>query len=192
MSRRTCTALAALVAACAGACSSANLPTLPDPGTSQIETGAPAAAAPSPFAPVETATIAPGTPTEVYALVARGILGCWFGANGPLKTTHIFNADAAPPSRGGTAEIVLHERDPTLRDQRGVRAFRVAFSSAAAGVHVVVTRIKMPSPQAELMARDVETWAKGGSGCLTGPLTQPASTPPPAPPKTTKAMRGDR
>ncbi len=31
------------------------------------------------------------------------------------------------PRTGGPAEIVLQERDATLRDQRGARAFRVSF-----------------------------------------------------------------
>ncbi len=44
---------------------------------------------------------------------------------GPLLQSHIFHADAEPAAKGGEVEIVLHERDVTLRDQRGVRAYRV-------------------------------------------------------------------
>src|SRR5262245_64230864 len=111
----------------AGACSSANLPQLPA-GSAPVETGA-VASGPVEATPYETTTVAPGTPTEVYALVAGGALRCWFGAGGPLKATHVFHAEAAPPAQGGAAEIVLHERDPAMRDQRGPRVFRVSFTA---------------------------------------------------------------
>jgi len=52
-----------------------------------------------------------GHARALYELVARGALGCWFGAGGPLKTSHVFQAEAAPPAEGGAAEIVLHERE---------------------------------------------------------------------------------
>ena len=81
-------------------------------------TGAPAEAT-----PYETTTIAAGTPTEVYALVAGGALRCWLGADGPLKATHVFHAEAAPPAEGGAAEIVLHERDPCLPGPAGPSRF---------------------------------------------------------------------
>ncbi len=88
-------------------------------------------------------TIAAGTPTDIYARVASGALRCWFGANGPLKATHIFNAEAAPPSDGGVAEIVVHERDLTSRDQRGTRAFRVAFVGRGGNVEVGISPLKL-------------------------------------------------
>lgn len=156
----------------AGACSSANLPQLPA-GSTPVETGA-VASAPPEGAPVETATVAPGTPTEVYALVAGGALRCWFGANGPLKATHVFHAEAAPPALGGVAEIVLHQRDSSLRDQRGPRAFKVSFTGDPGGVRVGITTIKVAAPLGELMVRDVVVWASGGAGCQAGVLSPPA------------------
>ena len=123
-------------------------------------------------APFETTTIAAGTPTEVYAQVAGGALRCWFGADGPLKASHVFHAEAAPPAQGGAAEIVLHERDASLRDQRGPRAFRVAFTGDPGGVRVAITTIKVAAPLGELMVRDVVVWASGGYW-LSGPRVQP-------------------
>lgn len=169
-------ALGLVAATCVGACSHSGLPVIPPAApqsTGQVETGA----VPSPAAaPAEISTIVPGTPTEVYTRVARGALRCWFGANGPLKATHIFNAEAAPPSDGGVAEIVLHERDVALRDQRGARAFRISIVGEGGGVHVGMTPIKIGAPLAEPMVRDVETWAQGGSGCQAGALGPPAPT----------------
>ncbi len=147
----------------AGACSSANLPQLPA-GSAPVETGA-VDSGPPEGAPFETTTIAAGTPTEVYAQVAGGALRCWFGANGPLKASHVFHAEAAPPAQGGAAEIVLHERDASLRDQRGPRAFRVAFTGDPGGVRVAITTIKVAAPLGELMVRDVVVWASGATGC---------------------------
>lgn len=123
-------------------------------------------------------------------MVARGALGCWFAANGPLKATHVFHADAAPPSRGGRAEIVLHERDASLSDQRGARAFRVGFESNAAGVRVNVAVIKLASALAELMVRDVEVWAKGGAGCQAQAFSPPQAAAPLQPAAKTKTSRG--
>jgi len=166
------TAIILLLAALPGACVPSNLPALqlsqPAPETGSLT------ASPSP--PHETAVVVAGTPTEVYALVARGALGCWFGAGGPLKTSHVFQAEAEPPAKGGGAEIVIHERDASLRDQRGSRAYRISFAGEAAGVRVGSTALKFAPALAQAMAKDVETWAKGGAGCQLRALL-----PPPAP-----------
>ena len=130
-----------------------------------------------------------GTPTEVYALVARGALRCWFGADGPLKTTHIFHAEAAPPVQGGVTEIVLHEREG---DQRGSRAFSVAFTGDGGIVRVDIRSMKIAPPLSELMAQDVEAWAKGGAGCQVRPPRPPpaVSAPKPAKKKASAARNG--
>jgi len=152
-----------LAAACAAGCSSSGAPTLsPPPGA--IETGATLHPS-STTAAVETTIIAPGTPTEVYALVAHGALRCWFAPDGLLKTTHVFNAEADSPTHGGAAAIVLHERDATLGDQRGPRAFRIAFVSDPGGSRVTIVNLKMADVIAQAMVRDAETWARGGEGC---------------------------
>jgi hypothetical protein len=191
--------LAAMVAGGLGACSQSGLPSLPSAPSgaqstispTQLETGAVSAAPATPAA--EVVTIAAGTPTDIYARVASGALRCWFGANGPLKATHIFNAEAAPPSDGGVAEIVLHERDLVSRDQRGTRAFRIAFIGRSGNVEVGVTPLKIGPPMSELMVRDVETWAQGGSGCNARALTPPAeAAAPPASPAKPKATQSTR
>lgn len=175
---------ALLSAAGLGACSPSGLPSLtlpaPQPGAppitpTQIETGAVGPAPVTPATPpAEITAVATGTPTEVYARVAGGALRCWFGANGPLKATHIFNAEAAPPSEGGAAEIVVHERDAAARDPRGTRAFRVGFIGRGGSVEVGISPLKIAPALSELMVRDVETWAQGGSGCNARALMPPA------------------
>jgi hypothetical protein len=105
------------------------------------------------------------SPTEAYAMVARAMLTCWFGADGPLRASHVFHAEAASPAQGGSAEIVIHERDLAQGDYRGPRALRVAFVSMAGGANISVTVIKAPPGLASLMLRDVENWARGGSDC---------------------------
>ena len=184
MWRRPARAFTVVLAISAGACSSANLPQLPA-GSAPVETGAVASGPPEPAA-YETTIIAPGTPTEVYALVAGGALRCWFGAGGPLKASHVFHAEAAPPADGGAAEIVLHERDPSLRDQRGPRAFRIAFTGDPGGVRVGITTIKVAAPLSELMVRDVVVWVSGGTGCQARLLS-------PAPPQSAApAQKSDK
>ena len=183
MRRPRTISVAVALAVAAGACSSNGLQlpastTVPAASSGQVETGA--VPSPASTSPLETATIAQGTPTEVYTRVAREALRCWFGTNGPLKATHVFSAEAAPPSEGGVAEIVLHERDASMRDQRGARAFRVSFASAAASVRVGVAMLKIAAPLGELMVKDVETWAQGGAGCQARALSPPAEAAKPA------------
>jgi len=172
-----------------GACTSATVPMIPV-GSSPNETSSAArpAALASGTEPVGTTIMAKGTPTEVYELVASGALGCWFGAGGPLKGSHVFHAEAKPPAEGGAAEIVLHERDATFSDQRGPRAFRVALTNAPAGAQVNVANLKMAPALGEAMTKDVATWAAGAKGCEVRRLYPPP--PPPAPDKGKPKAKG--
>ena len=180
MSGRFTASVILALALTASACTSATGPQIAS-GTTPIETSStanPAAPAAEPGTPL-AAIMVKITPTEAYEQVARGALGCWFGASGPLKTSHVFHAEAAPPVEGGAAEIVLHERDTSFRDQRGSRAFRVAFASAPMGAQVNAANIKMAPAVGAAMAKDVETWVSGGAGCQLRVLLPP----PPAPSK---------
>jgi hypothetical protein len=174
-----------MLALAAGGCTSATGPQLPV-GAASIETSS-AAKPPAAVAgqePTGTTVLAKGTPTEAYEIVARGVLGCWFGAAGPLKPSHVFHAEAEPPAAGGAAEIVLHERDVSFRDQRGPRAFRVTFASAPMGAQLGIANIKMATALGDAMTKDVETWVAGGKGCEVRRLYPP---PPPPPPEKGKA-----
>jgi hypothetical protein len=168
-------ALLAIAAATSVAgCGSVTLPSLagaaaPQPMAEPVRPNVP----PNAF---ETAFMVQGRPTDIYALVARGALNCWLGAAGPLHATHVFTAQAAPPNQGGAAEIVLHERDPTMRDQRGPRALRVTLEQAQGGVRVGISNLRLDVALAEAMARDAAQWAKGGSGCLAQELREPLVT----------------
>jgi hypothetical protein len=164
-------AIVALLSACAAGCSQSGVPTLAAP--SGIVTSAAPASEPN----LETTVITSGTPTDVYASLARRALHCWFGADGPLKATHVFYAEAASPEEGGAANILLHERDETLGDRRGARAFRIAITREAGSVRVGITNLKMPEPIARLMVQDAQTWARGEDGCETRAATQPARPP---------------
>jgi hypothetical protein len=167
--------LALSLAAVLGACSSSGLPKLAT-SAGQIETSAAGSSDPG-SGPYETATTAPGDPTTIYTQVARAIHGCWFGAGGPLTNTHVFRAEAQSPTKGGQAEIIIHERDVAFTDQRGPQALRIAFENAAGVTRVGTKVLKLPPGYGEPMTRDVEVWAKGGAGCLLrASLPQPPAT----------------
>ena len=123
---------------------------------------------------LETTLITSGTPTDVYAELARRALHCWFGADGPLKATHVFYADAASPDQGGAADIVLHERDDGPSDRRGSRAFRITITREGGGVRVGITNLRMQEPMAGLMVQDAQAWARGEEACATRTLAQAA------------------
>ena len=123
-----------------------------------------------------------GSPTEVYARVARGALSCWFGTSGPLKADYIYHASAEPASKGGKSEIVIRERDRTSEHPKGLRAFRVAIAPKGETAHVAVENLKMPEPLGRAMDDDVRRWAAGGIGCTKGgndwsPQTEPEDEP---------------
>lgn len=106
-----------------------------------------------------------GSPTEVYTRIARGALGCWFAANGPLKGTHVFHADAEPAHKGGRAEIVIHERDLTAPSPRGLKAFRIIVEPVGDSGALTIENLKLPKPVGDAMEQDVRRWGSGAIGC---------------------------
>lgn len=107
-----------------------------------------------------------GTATEIYSRVARGANSCWFGGSGPLKADYIYHAEADAPSRGGKAEIVIHRRDPSQANPRGVKAFRVNIDPEGETAKLKIENLHMPEHQATAMTADVNRWAHGDQGCV--------------------------
>ncbi len=130
---------------------------------------------------------ATGSATEIYSRLARGAMSCWFAVGGPLKKDYIFHATADAPSRGGKAEIVIHERDSTQPNPRGPKAYLVGIEpTGEASAALTVENRKMPDAFASAMTEDISRWAKGTDGCATA-----SSTPGwiPAPPETADAAQ---
>jgi len=127
-----------------------------------------------------------GEPVELYTRVARGATNCWFGANGPLKSTHIFNAVAEPGAKGGSAEIIIHERDPKLPDPRGNRAFRVQIIPEGDTARVESENIRFPIEVGQRMQSEVRRWARDDLSCTPPPeqAVAAAALPPVAAPAT--------
>lgn len=127
-----------------------------------------------------------GSPTEVYERIARGVLACWFGSSGPLKADYVYHAEAEPPSKGGKAEIIIHERDRLSANPKGVRAYRVAIASEKEATTLAFENLKMPEAMAKGMEADARRWGEGAFGCSeaqTGGWSGDADTPlPPASP----------
>lgn len=119
--------------------------------------------------------------TEVYALIARGATSCWFGAGGALKTSHVFYADADPPSVGGKAEIALLERDPTAQGNRGNKTYRVSLMAEGTGTRIELTNHKLSDEVATAVAGDVHRFAAGDLKCAeagaTAQIIEPVAVP---------------
>lgn len=162
--RATCTATAAagLLAACAGGPALPGLPSAADFSTG----GLPQMAT---FAIGADRVV--GTPTEVYTRVARGALTCWFGAAGGLKKSYIYHANAEPPSKGGSSEIIIYARDNAAADPRSQKAYEVEIATVDGHTKVDVQNVKMPEPLAQHMGADVARWAANEEGCGEGPIT---------------------
>lgn len=126
-----------------------------------------------------------GTPTEVYERIGHGAVTCWLGASGPLKGTHLYEANAEPPHKGGQAEIAIRERDETAPIQRGTRAFRISIRpDGPEKASVETENLKLPEPLAARMKQNVDGWATGKTGCDAGVVaaTEAASVAAPTPP----------
>lgn len=141
-------------------------------------------------------TVVSGSALDAYSAVARGALVCWVGADGPLKLTHIFHAEAMPPSSGGGAEIVLHQRDPSQPSPRGVRAMRIAFSDTGGNTaRVDFENMKLPQDLGDAMKKDALAWAAKAESCEAQVVRPPATPVPTATakvPATTKTKTNKR
>ena len=137
-------------------------------------------------------------PVEIYSRIARGALSCWFGPQGSLKKTHVFHADAAPPSAGGEAEIILHERDTGAQSPRSLRWFRINVVKAGEGSTVQVENLRFPEPAAREMTADVVRWAGGNFDCSVmgvggwGAKPSAGQEPPPDKAKVKSVKKGSR
>jgi len=162
---------AAGLSACAGGGQQAptlNLPSLPSPSVGAIPQSTISQG------PTDTGQSTPvavdrpvGSATELYSRVASGAMSCWFATNGPLKKDYIFHATADAPSRGGKAEIVIHQRDPTQPNPRGVKAFLVEIEPTSESTAQIKTEnLKMTEAFAASMTDDVGRWSKGDQGCV--------------------------
>ncbi|MEW5965097.1 MAG: hypothetical protein AB1749_16235 [Pseudomonadota bacterium] len=157
---------AAAIAACSNSLETASLAKLQVPELPKIEL------------PEATPPVV-GTPTEVYTRIARGALSCWFGANGPLKATHIFHAEAEPPHKGGRAQIVIHEKDLTAPSPRGLKAYRVQIAPDGERTTIAVENLKLAKPLGDAMEQDVRRWGVGEIGCREAAPAWTAAAPAP-------------
>lgn len=112
-----------------------------------------------------------GTPTDVYTRIARGVLTCWFGADGPMKSSYIYHAEADPASKGGRSEIKIMTRDREADDPRALRAYRIAISPSESKTKVEVENVRLPEPLAVRLKADVVRWSKNEEGCGETPVT---------------------
>ena len=133
--------------------------------------------------PAADSVLANNPPTKVYADLAQKALSCWVGPKGPLKATHIFHAEAASPTTGGRAEIVLHERDTTSPHPWGKRAFRIELTDVGGGTNtqIAMMNISLPRDLADALRIDVVNWAHGTESCQAQVVRPPPPDPVPEP-----------
>lgn len=175
------TAAVAMVLACGGGgCagtapvigepSSATQPVQPTPSAGTYDPGAPSAAATLQGVLLPQDLVV-GTPIEVYTRVARGVLTCWFGADGPLKARFIYHAEAEPASKGGRSEIKIMTRDREAEDPRALRAYRIVIQPSDGRTRVEVENVRLPEPLAAQLKTDVTRWSRDEPGCGEGAVT---------------------
>jgi hypothetical protein len=172
--------LAACIAVAAGfvaGCTNGPSPLTGLPQVGDVTTSAtasrskPALDMPSLTALLPTSDNVVGSSTDVYTRIARGVLTCWFGAAGPLKSTHVYHAEADPASKGGKSEIEIFQKDPTASDPRSLRAYRVVILPSGSTAKVEIENIKIGEPLASRLGADVLRWSQAEGGCGDNPVT---------------------
>lgn len=183
----TYTALALILAAAGGGCSGLSLPKIDEAGGEAAKPpqhGLQSVAIP--------ATHVVGTSTEVYTRIARGVLTCWFGADGPLKQSYIYHAQADPASKGGKSRIRIMTRDHEAEDPRALRAYMIKITPGSGMTRLEVENRKLPAHLAEALQRDVSRWAGGDDGCGETPVTAGWSPDPEGKPPKERKDKGKR
>ena len=123
-----------------------------------------------------------GTPTDVYSRIAQRALNCWFGAGGPLKGTHVFAAEAPPPSAGRARRSCMHERDQgvqadKIRGARGRSASRMTRESDTS-TRLTLQVGKLAPDLAQAMEKDVLAWGFDKESCAARVVRPPPPPPP--------------
>lgn len=121
-----------------------------------------------------------GSATEVYRRVAHGAVTCWLGVHGGMRATHLFQADAKPPSEGGAAQIDIHERLNDKPNFPGRKVFAVSIKPVGENASVSSENLGFPESKGDAMKSDVERWAANEQGCLQEPITEGWEIPKPA------------
>jgi hypothetical protein len=108
---------------------------------------------------------------ESYSRLAGGLLKCWFGADGPLRASHIFHGEL-PAAPGAGSEIILHERDPTQPNPRGTKAMRIAIVRDGDDRSTITFEAPRLKPEiATAIVTDANAWLRANEvACSAGPF----------------------
>lgn len=112
-----------------------------------------------------------GSPTDIYTRIARGVLTCWLGGYGPLRTQYLFQAEARPEHQGGGSKILIHERIKDAPNQPGRVAFLIQIEPVGETATVSAENKQLPTSIGDNISQDVYRWAAGEEGCLEGGVT---------------------
>lgn len=166
-------AAAAALSGCAGG--GPQLPTLSLPSAPTVEAASQSASTPPPPAPgaaqqagvvIDQTGGQGGSATDIYSRIASGAMKCWFAAGGPLKADYVYHANAAPASRGGKAQIIIHRRDSTQPNPRGPKAYVADIDpTGESSATIKIENLKMTDAFATAMTNDITRWTKGEDGC---------------------------
>jgi hypothetical protein len=120
----------------------------------------------------------PVSAQETYIRLARGAHACWFGGRGAFRETHVFYAEAEPSTKGGVADIVIHERDRTSERPWGLKALRIHLKPVDAQTDVSILNLKMGEADAQRMTADVARWIVGQEDCAPAGVPSTAAQKP--------------
>lgn len=130
-----------------------------------------------------------GKPIELFEQIGRNVHACFMGGRGPLKGSHLFQGETQPESKGGRAEITIHEKDKTQSFPRGLMVFKIAIEPAAGTTaKVEIASLRLPADLADAMRADVLAWLGGKNDACQAQVVRPPA-PQPQPVALTKTKK---
>jgi len=125
-----------------------------------------------PAAPGNRVAVAASRPVDAYVLLGGRIKSCWFNADAPLLTNHVYRANVS--ADGSKVQITIHEKEALGRP--GLSTYAIDFRDEGNYTVVSTQNQSMPPELAAKMQFDIVRWNRGETNCSRAMPQASAST----------------
>lgn len=107
-----------------------------------------------------TALVIGSKPSDLYALIARRIRGCWFDSSDPVLTHHEMRKQMNADSTG--IEVAINELGA---GKSSPVVYAIAFKPDARGTRINMENLRLPYALGQKLSADIGRWAQGNLNC---------------------------